>query len=123
MKRLLHLFVFTVFLSLLTVGCSSKNIAKVNVYKMESFSKVEEGSLTKFTGSKSIKNFIKAFDNAKKEPGIVNMVDPDYKVEVGSKSYFLWISEEHGTIMNINDTHTIFTLSKHSAKTINELLN
>jgi len=51
------------------------------------------------------------------------MADPEYKVELGDESYFLWVSEEYGTIMNLNDTNTIYTLSKSSAKTIKELLN
>ena len=90
---------------------------------MKSFSAIEEDSSTTFTDSKVVKDFIKAFNNAKREPGIVNMADPEYKVELGDESYFLWVSEEYGTIMNLNDTNTIYTLSKSSAKTIKELLN
>lgn len=90
---------------------------------MKSFSTIEEDSLTTFTDSESIKDFIQAFNNAKKDPGVVNMADPEYKVELGDESYFLWVSEGHGTIMNLNDTNTIYTLSKNSAETIEELLN
>lgn len=90
---------------------------------MKNFSTVKEDSLTTFIDLETIKDFSKAFNNAKKEPGIVNMSDPDYKVELGDESYFLWVSEEHGTIMNLSDTNTVYTLSKNSAKTINELLN
>jgi len=89
---------------------------------MESFSKVKEGSLRTFTDLKDVNIFEAAFNNAKKEPGIVDMADPEYKVELGSEAYLLWISEEHGTIMNLNDTHTIYTLSKNSAKAVYELL-
>jgi hypothetical protein len=90
---------------------------------MESFSVIKKDSLISFTDSKVVSKIAKAFNTANKEPGIVDMADPDYKVEFGEESYFLWISEEHGTIMNLKDTHTIYTLSKSSAKTINELLN
>ncbi|WP_394188746.1 hypothetical protein [Paenisporosarcina quisquiliarum] len=123
MKRLSLLFIFIVFTLLLVSGCSSKNIEKIDVYEMESFSNIKKDSLTSFTDSKVVSNFVNAFENANKEQGIVDMADPEYKVEIGEESYYLWISEEQGTIMNVNDTHTIYTLSKSSAKTINELLN
>ncbi len=57
------------------------------------------------------------------KPGIVNMADPEYKVELRDESYCLWVSEEYETIMNLNDTNTTYTLSKSLTKTINELLN
>lgn len=104
-------------------GCSSENIEKVDVYEMESFSVIKKDSLTSYTDSKAVSNLVKAFNKAKKEPGIVNMVDPEYKVEFGEESYYLWISKEQGTIMNLDDTHTIYTLSKNSANTIYKLLN
>lgn len=89
---------------------------------MESFSAIKKNSLTSYTDPKVVSNIVKAFKKAKKEPGVVEMVDPEYKVEFGEESYYLWISSEHGTIMNLEDTHTTFTLSKSSAKTIYELV-
>ena len=90
---------------------------------MESFSVIKKDSLTSYTDSKVVSNFVNAFKNAKKEQGVVDMSEPDYKVEFGEESYYLWVSEEQGTIMNINVTHTSYTLSKSSGITINELLN
>jgi hypothetical protein len=121
MKRFFLLLI--VFNVLLIGGCSSGNIEKVDVYQMESFSDIKKNSLTTFSDSKVVGNFVKAFKNAKKEPGIADMADPEYKIEFGKESYFLWTSEEHGTIMNLNDTNTIYSLSKSSAKSINDLLN
>lgn len=123
MKKLSLLFIFVVFNLLFVSGCSSENIEKIDVYEMESFSIIKKDSLVSYTDSKVVSNFVNAFKNANKEQGIVDMADPEYKVEIGEESYYLWISEEQGTIMNVNDTHTIYTLSKSSAKTINELLN
>ena len=84
---------------------------------------IKKDSLTSFTDSKVVNNFVKAFNNANTEPGLVDMAHPEYKVEIGSETYFLWISEKHGTIMNVKNNNTIYSLSKSSAKTINELLN
>ena len=123
LKRLFLLLIAVVFTLFFLGGCSSKNIQKVDVYEMESFSDIKKDSLTSFTDSKIVNDFVKAFNNAGKRSGIADMADPEYKVEFGEESYFLWISEESGTIMNLKDTHTIYTLSNSSVKTVNELLN
>lgn len=46
-----------------------------------------------------------------------------FKIEIGEETYFLWIDEKSGTIMNTEDTHTIYSLSNNSIKQVNELLN
>ncbi|WP_167578568.1 hypothetical protein [Jeotgalibacillus proteolyticus] len=50
------------------------------------------------------------------------MIDPEYHVEFGQESYYLWISKEHGTIMNQDDSHTTYSLSHDSAEKIYELV-
>ncbi|MCH4827949.1 hypothetical protein [Planococcus halocryophilus] len=123
MKKWSLLFIFVVFTLSFIGGCSSENIEKVDVFEMESFSVIKNDALTSYTDSKVVSDFVKAFKKAKKEPGTVDMMDPRYKVEIGEESYYLWISKEQGTIMNLDDTHTIYTLSQSSAKKIYELLN
>lgn len=65
----------------------------------------------------------KAVSDSKKEPGIVNMTNPQYRFSIGEETYFLWINEKSGTIMNTKDTHTIYTLSDSSVKEIFEFVN
>ncbi len=116
MEKRFQLFLFiTLFL---VGGCSSANIGKVDVYEMESFSVLKQDSLISYTDSDAVDDFVKGFAKAKSEPGAADMVDPEYQVEFGEESYYLWISETHGTIMNLKDSHTIYTLSKKSAETI-----
>lgn len=105
-----------------TDGTSMDN-EKVSVYEMKSFAEIRKNSLITFTDTKVETAFEEAFHSAERVPGIVDMADPDYRVEFGDEAYFLWISDEHGTIMNTNDTHTIYTLSKSSAKMLYQLLN
>ena len=114
MEKWVQLFLLiTLFL---VAGCPSVNIEKVDVYKVESFSVVKEDSLISYTDSDAADDFVKGFAKAKKEPGTVDMVDPEYQVEFGEESYYLWISEAQGTIMNLKDSHTIYTLSKNQRK-------
>ena len=122
-KTLISIISLVTFIFILS-GCSGiKKVSEVNVYEMESFSEVKEGSIATFTGKNEIKQFKKAFSSAKKQPGIVDMADPQYKVELGEKSYFLWLSQEHGTIMNVEDTNTIYSLKDNSVENLNNFFN
>lgn len=123
MKKITIFISFVVFSIFFATGCSSDDIKKIDVYEMESFSAIKEDSLTSYTNSEEVSLVVKAFNNAKKEPGIVDIADPEYQVQIGEESYYLWIREEQGTIMNVNDTHTIYSLSKNSAAKVYDLLN
>ena len=56
------------------------------------FSAIKETLLITFTDSEVVKDFRKAFDNAKREQG--KIADPEYKAELEDESYFLWVSEK-----------------------------
>ncbi|QED49082.1 hypothetical protein [Cytobacillus dafuensis] len=72
-----------------------------------------------------IKTIKKAIKGANKQPGIVDVADPQYKINIGDEIYFLWLTRSDGTvgtIMNAKDTHTIYTLSEHSTKKLKDIL-
>ncbi|MGD6901196.1 hypothetical protein [Bacillus infantis] len=117
-KRLL--IILAAFVLLAGWNLWPEKVEKVEVYKMHASE--GEKSIT-ISDSKSVRIFRNAFRNAKKQPGIVDMAEPDYKVAMGNKIYFLWIDEEHGTIMNIDDTHRIYALSHWSVVKIGILLS
>lgn len=89
---------------------------------MESFQETKQDSIKVITDTTDISVFDSAFKRAVKNPGIADMADPHYKVELGKETYFLWITEDSGTIANINDSHTTYTLSKKSAREIYQLM-
>ncbi|WNF38774.1 hypothetical protein RJD24_10270 [Bacillaceae bacterium IKA-2] len=119
MKRFLFLSLFIILLIML-VACSPKSIDKVIIYEMENFSVVKEETAIGLTTKKEIEVFQNAFSSAVKQSGVVDMVDPNFKVDLGEETYFLWISEGSGTVMNTKDTHTIYSLSKKSATEVYE---
>ncbi len=119
MKKWL-LIILSAFVLLAGWNMWPEKVKKVEVYKMHA--SAGEKSIT-ISDSKSVQTFRNAFRNAKKQPGIVDMADPEYKVAMGNKIYFLWIDEEHGTIMNMEDTHRIYTLSRFSAVKIGRVLS
>lgn len=109
----MRMIILVLCFSALLYGCQSKTnlVNEINVYKMISFLEADENSLITFTDEASIKQMTKAIDSAKKEPGVVDMADPHFKIEIGDDSYFLWYGEAGGTGMDVADTHTIFTLT------------
>ncbi len=110
-------------LILFLTGCSSASVDQIDVYEMENFLDAKANSLISYTDPQDVDLFVNAFKTAKKEPGVVDMAEPDYRVEFGEESYFLWISPDQGAVMNEKDTHTIYSLKKKSAKKIYELVN
>jgi hypothetical protein len=95
-----------------------KKAEEITVYKLDEESK--QFVISDQDAIITIKNAIKS---ATKQPGIVDMANPQYKIHIGDEIYFLWLSMSDGaigTIMNFKDTHTIYTFSK---KMTNELKN
>jgi hypothetical protein len=97
---------------------NTENLEKVTLYPMETNS--EEVVIS---DRETIKTIIEAVDSAEKLSGIVNMANPEFKIKIGEKEYFLWIDEKSGTIMNTEDTHTIYSISESLIDQVNELLN
>lgn len=112
------------FMIIVISGCSEEDILQIKIHQMESFSESKEKNELVISDSKDIRVIRVAFKKAKKLPGIADMADPHYKVIVGDNEelYFLWLHEKQGTIMNLKDTHTIYSLSEPSVGKLNEIL-
>ena len=115
--------VFVLMILLAAGACSNDTIENVDVYEMAGSSESKQKTLITFTDSEIVDIFVMAIKSAVKEPGIVNMSNPGHQVNVDGKTYFLWIDKDSGTILDSNDTNTIYSLSQESAKTIYDLLN
>lgn len=121
MKKLVVFIVL--ILSLFLGACSAEKIQQVNVYETDSFSTVRKDPLLTITNTQEIEDLVRAFNKAKKVSGVVDVANPDYFVEAGEDSYFLWIEQDQGSIMHEDDSHTLYSFSKKSAKTVYELIN
>ncbi len=107
---------------LLLVCCSNEKIEAITVFKMDNFTEIVEDSSVIITATNEIEIIQKAFIQAVKQPGVVDMADPQYKLEWNEESYFLWINESSGTIMNTTETHTNYSLSERSAHEVYQLI-
>ncbi|WP_078552883.1 hypothetical protein [Bacillus alkalicellulosilyticus] len=88
---------------------------EINIYGMESFTKIMDDSLIVLQNPLDIKLVKDSIKTAVKQPGIFDMTDPDFLIDLGVDSYFLWLDDTSGVIMNTNETHTIFILSEEYA--------
>ena len=123
MKKLCVLFIVVGFI---LVGCSQKQENKISESPIESSSETvttTKANTIELKETEEIDLFTKAVNDSMKEPGIVNMTNPHYQFSIGNESYFLWIAEDSGTIMNTKDTHTIYSLSSSAVEEIYEFVN
>ena len=116
-------FILFIVIGFTLVGCSQKPNNVVSEVTTETHTETNADNEIELEGTEEIDIFTKAVENAKKEPGIVNMANPQYKFSIGEESYFLWITEDSGTIMNRKDTHTIYSLSSSSVKEVYDFVN
>lgn len=74
-----------------------------------------------------LQTFANAIMKAKKVQGIVDVAKPDYLLTITfedktTSNYYLWISTDNGSIMNKEDTHTIYTLPSNIIKELNKYI-
>lgn len=123
MKKIFPLFIVVYFI---LVGCTLESKNEIKEKATESLSETNSNKKMKYLelkGKEEIEIFERAVSNSKKEPGIVNMANPEYQFRIDEDTYFLWITEESGTIMNTKDTHTIYTLSSSTVKEVFKFIN
>lgn len=129
-------FIVTLFLMLVLIGCSSqesspaveKQISKISISDATGF-EFNTDFILLFEDKESIDIFDNAISTAEKQPGMVDIVEPDFSLEVaftdGSEDrYFLWLDEtlNGAIIMNIYDTHTIYTVSDDIATQLKTII-
>ncbi|MBC5636536.1 hypothetical protein H8S33_06830 [Ornithinibacillus sp. BX22] len=95
-----------------------------------SFSKAKNASPIVLEEAEKLEKLKQIISGAKKEKAIVNMANPNYYIEVidtsNNKQHFhLWIGKEgqQSSLMNTDDTHTIYTVSEEMMDTVMELIN
>ena len=116
--------------SILFSGCSL--ISETKGAKQESPEKLKvTGEVNKtFYEEKEIKIARDAIQSAEKILGILDVAKNNFEISLidsdGNKeTYFLWLTKDHssGMIMNIEDTHTGYTLKESDVVKLKELLN
>jgi len=101
-------------LAVVLLGCNEKTdaLAKVSISIGPAFIK-------KYQDEESLTLFQQAIATAVKDEGIVNMASPEYDVQIVDKAgikygYHLWLGDkgQNSSLMHVEDTHTIYTISE-----------
>ena len=139
MKKIYLLVVSMFFIPLVLLGCQpktdsensnnqisnanseeSKNeIFKVSISNSKGFGEVNTDFLIVFEDEETLGTFQNSITNAKKREGIVDMIDPEFDLEViykdgTKKEYHLWVGEKGGnsSLMNVDNTHAVYSISE-----------
>lgn len=94
-----------------------------------SISKVQGNITTVFDDEKSIETFRSIISSAVNENGIVNIVNPEFYMDVvyankNKQSFELWIGEkgEKSALMKTDNTYTLYTVSKEMTDKLIDLI-
>lgn len=124
MKKNFFLQLTSVMLLLTLFACSSnevKETKEVKVQEMVSFSKEKQNTLKVISDSPKVKVIVNAIRQAKKQKGIVDITDPQYRMDTDQDRYYLWFNENgSATIMNDKDKNTIFKIA--DAKNLEDVI-
>jgi len=124
MKKNFFLQLTSVMLLLTLVACSSnevKETKEVKVQEMVSFSKEKQNTLKVISDSPKVKVIVNAIRQAKKQKGIVDITDPQYRMDTDQDRYYLWFNENGSAIiMNDKDKNTIFKIA--DAKNLEDVI-
>ncbi|MEK4628847.1 hypothetical protein MKZ17_11630 [Solibacillus sp. FSL R7-0682] len=123
MKKTLSLILSLAFISTILLGCQSEEDSeklKLNAEVIKvSISNSQGNSETIFEDDASIEIFNTIITSGVKIKGFPMMANPEFYMDVvyeneNKQSFHLWIGEkgEESTIMKIDDTHNIYTISE-----------
>ncbi|HLU22788.1 MAG TPA: hypothetical protein VKZ77_09955 [Bacillaceae bacterium] len=122
------LFISTVIVFIIGIlGCQQQS-SKINSSNSEKVVNVtivrfdQQAELNVSDEVRKVNTILHAIKQAKKHPGIVNVEKPEYKIKIDNETYFLWVDENSVSIMNLNDNHSLYTLTESSAKELKEVI-
>ena len=121
MKRGLLLCIATM---LFLPGCSRGGIEEadeITINEMLSFWDVKPDSTMTITEAEDIEILIEGIESAKKEPGMVDVMDPEFELLIGDRKFYLWFIGP-GSVMDQEDTHTLYTLKNGVREQFEEIV-
>lgn len=146
MKRFTILSMILVFVSITMLGCQPKDnkdsnskinlkdeIKEVNIFISNEFKKENSDlivSSSKTDNTEVFKTVKSIISDATKQEGIVNIVEPNYDLEIiyeddSTKEIYLWLMEDQGgkgSLMEVEDTHIVYNFSEELNATLIDLI-
>lgn len=137
MKKHFLIIAVLILIPTFLLGCQSnaesaleyQNISRVGISESTGFGKVNPEFFEIYQDEERLLLFTDLLKNASKEEGIVDMIAPQYDLEVSyeddtSLGFHLWLGEkgEKSTLMQVDDTHTIYTVSTELTNKLIDLI-
>ncbi|HZK46976.1 MAG TPA: hypothetical protein VFC64_03465 [Atopostipes sp.] len=138
MKKFYRFIVSILLIPLILIGCQSTvddetpndEISKVSLSNSNTIGQINTNFFTVYEDEEVLETFQNIFTSAVKQEGIVDIAEPEFDLEViykeGNKQeYHLWLGEkdEQSTLMQVEDTHTIYTISEEATNQLIDLVN
>lgn len=138
MKKFYRFIVSILLIPLILIGCQSTvddetpndEISKVSLSNSNTIGQINTDFFTVYEDEEVLETFQNIFTSAVKQEGIVDIAEPEFDLEViykeGNKQeYHLWLGEkdEQSTLMQVEDTHTIYTISEEATNQLIGLVN
>lgn len=138
MKKFYRFIVSILLIPLILIGCQSTvddetpndEISKVSLSNSNTIGQINTDFFTVYEDEEVLETFQNIFTSAVKQEGIVDIAEPEFDLEViykeGNKQeYHLWLGEkdEQSTLMQVEDTHTIYTISEEATNQLIDLVN
>lgn len=125
MKKIIVLSLVGLFL---LSGCSHTNdlgleVANhLTIYEMEDFNQEITESVIEIDNEELIEEIVNILNSAHKQTGSVDIRIPDYRMDLNEDSVFLWLDDNSGTVMSVEDTETIYSISSKGRRRLIEII-
>lgn len=138
MRKIFLSIVSIILIPVILMGCQSNiddetstdEISKVSISNSNEIGNINTDFFAIYEGEEVLEAFQNIFTSAVKQEGIVDISEPEFDLEVvyneGSKQeYHLWLGEkdEESTLMNVGDTHTIYSISEEATNQLIDFVN
>ena len=138
MKKFFLYIVSLILILVILVGCQSSindeifsdDIAKVSISNSNNIGNINTDFFMVYEDEEVLEVFQNLFRSAVKQEGIVDMSEPQFDLEVvykegNKKDYHLWLREkdQKSTLMNVEDTNTIYSISEEATNQLIDLIN
>ncbi|MDW7650303.1 MAG: hypothetical protein SCK29_08910 [Bacillota bacterium] len=125
---------FVVIALIVFTGCqkapSAGSVQKIELLQIDGFTQTDSVVLATFTEQDEIQPIVKAIETSTKIDGILDVTAPSFGLKLydtndAVKTYYLWVGQDtryNGMIMDVEDTHTGYTLTEEAAEMLFTLI-
>lgn len=122
--------IIIVYQSIVNNNYSDVNISKVSISEGVGFDKVNYNFFKMYKDKKTLHTFKEVISNTKRISGLVDVgLPPNFNLEIiykdgNRQEYYLWLGEkgEKSSLINVDDTHTIYSVSEDMTNKLIDLI-